>query len=125
VYNTVTTTPTISLPNTGVGQAYELEWVIPVSNGAFTTGRINSRLELSVNGGAFNAFAFGGLAALNAVDTWPLRGAETYKAANGDTSIAARFSTFCSGGNYDSIASGTNPMLLRIKSTGLLSTEVA
>lgn len=121
----VFTSPTITLPNTGTGQAYDVECQIPTGTGAFSAGRFNGRFLYSINGGAFVANPTIGPVAVNASgDTWFLKGMDTYKAGNGDLNVAIRVDAASVGGIFDVIATAANPFFLRVKATGLLSTEV-
>lgn len=121
---TAYTTSTITVPTGGAGQAFEIEWTQPCNNGAFTTGRFNSQLALAVNGGGFTNVAKACPLATNAVDVWPTAGRETWKQGITDLTVQFRVLVIAVGGNFDSIADAANPALLRMKSTGLLSTEV-
>jgi hypothetical protein len=121
---TAYTTSTITVPTGGAGQAFEIDWQQPAGSGAFTTGLFNSQLNFAVNGGAFNTLGKSGPVATNQVDVWPTKGQETWKQGVTDLTVQWRINVIAVGGIFDSIATAANPALLRMRSTGLLSTEV-
>lgn len=123
-FTTALTTSTITIPTSGTGQAYRINWKWPTGSGAFTNGRFNSQIQLSANGGAFTTFAKSGPVTTNATDVWPTQGMEIWKAGNSDTTLAIRVQCIAVGGIFDSIADATNPAILELVTTGMLSSEV-
>lgn len=123
-FATAFTSASITVPSSGTGQAFEIDWTIPASSGVFSSGRYNSQLSIAINGGAYNTFAKSNPVVVNATDTYLMHGSETWKAGNSDTSVTLRITVIAVGGNFDSIADADNPMLLRMRTTGLLSSEV-
>lgn len=121
---TAYTTSTITVPVGGVGQAFEIDWAHPAGSGVFTVGRFTSQLNFAVNGGGFSALAKSGPVVTNAVDTYITRGQETWKQGVTDLTVQWRINVIAVGGNFDSIADAANPALLRMRTTGMLSTEV-
>jgi hypothetical protein len=122
---TAFTTATVTVPNTGVGQAYEIAWSIPATNGAFTTGRFNTQLSLAVNGGGFSGGPKSSPVTTNANDTWMMHGADIWRAGNTDTSAQWRITVISVGGNFDSVSASDAPLLFTVRSTGLLASEAA
>lgn len=121
---TAYTTSSITVPNGGAGQAFEIEWRHPSGSGAFTTGRYTSQLNIAVNGGGFTTLAKSAPMPSNAVDVWPTHGQETWKQGITDLTVQWRINVIAVGGTFDSVATTDNPAILRMRSTGLLSTEV-
>lgn len=123
---TAVTSASITVPSSGTGQAFDVEWTAPAASGAFTSGYFDSQLLIAVNGGAFTAVANSGILSVNTASvTYLHHGADTYKAGGTDTSVQLRINVKASGGNFDCIAAANAPLLLRMRSTGLLSSEVA
>lgn len=125
-YTTAFTSATFNIPSSGTGQAYEAYWQCPHSSGSGTVTRYNSQIQTSINGGGFNTVANAGPVYNETVaDPWVSRGDYVYKAGGADTTMAIKVQAISVGGNFDCIGSVSQPMVLRMCTTGLLASEVS
>jgi hypothetical protein len=118
----VFTSSTVTLP--GGGQAYEFDWKLMIGNGGFTNGQLNSGLQLNVNGAGAVTLAQSGYFASNATGSWSVGSTQTWKSGSSDVSVAMTLQALVIGGNYDVHGTSSFPTQLRMRTTGLLSSEI-
>lgn len=121
------TAPQFTIPGGGSAsaQAFEVTFNHPVFNGGFVSGNAAGELQVAVNGGAYVSETFTGGVAMNAQSaTWTVgKTGHLYKAGATDSTTGFRLRVAASGA-VDVTASTSYPIILLVKTTGLLASEV-